>query len=242
MKLGIKITFSFVFFIVLLGSINILTNSYLLDKKMEHDLETSEVMFNEVIAKKISRFVNDKNTLPITDILFDEKKLREEKIEYIIVIDNYGYMLAHTYLSLMPKQLKSHGGIDYGDRRFDIARINNDELNVYCVSIPVMEGIKKVGEIHVGYKADYLEDAKNELIITSLIITCISVIVAIVIALFLSHLIVGPINKLSKVSDELTNGDFNVEVPIIKSKDEIGKLASLIAMLVAIVKQNKNKK
>ena len=87
------------------------------------------------------------------------------------------------------------------------------------------------------------ESVKNirQYILAGLIITTLIVII---LTLFLSNYLTKPLKQLTKVADMLTDGDFNVNVPQIKTNDEIKQLSMMTAMLVDTIrflKKNKDK-
>ncbi len=105
MKLIFKIIFGFILIILLLALANIYSTSYVLKDLLEARLKTGEVLLAKSLSNRLYRKVIEAKTFYITDVLFDEKSLREEKVEYILIFDEKGYLLSHTYLSLFPKQL-----------------------------------------------------------------------------------------------------------------------------------------
>jgi len=73
---------------------------------------------------------------------------------------------------------------------------------------------------------------------TSIVITTIIVVVLIIL---FANLITNPLKKLIMTADKLTDGDFSVEVPQIKSNDEIQRLSVMTSMLVDTIKFLKKK-
>ena len=62
-------------------------------------------------------------------------------------------------------------------------------------------------------------------------------------ALFYAKIITKPMEELSATANKLTDGDFDVEVPKIKTGDEVEKLGNMIGFLVDTIKSlKKNKK
>jgi HAMP domain-containing protein len=77
---------------------------------------------------------------------------------------------------------------------------------------------------------------KSALSTQFIIMFVIILLVAIALALLLTRMIVTPINKLSKVADEVSQGKTDLAVPDIKSRDEIGDLAKSFGRMVASLK------
>ncbi|MFA9465136.1 MAG: methyl-accepting chemotaxis protein [Velocimicrobium sp.] len=73
------------------------------------------------------------------------------------------------------------------------------------------------------YMSDFNEGA-NTILKYSALVTVISLIIGIIIALFVVGKIVNPILVMVGIADEMSNGDFRKKEKKVKNKDEIGKL------------------
>jgi len=232
MSLTHKTILGFIFLIVLLAGVNIYGTSYVLENLQEERLKTSEVVFAKSLSKRIYRAVIEGDIHYITDILFDEKNLRSEKIEYILVFDMKWHLLAHTYLNEFPKALLQHRSLKPGEE-YLLTQIQGEGLSVYDIYVPVMEGIKQVGMIHLGIKADYIQNiitptksASNMTILLTLIISAIAAVFAIPV----SRTITRPVMKLKKLAEKISNGELDTAIDI-QSGDEIGALAKAFSQM-----------
>jgi HAMP domain-containing protein len=88
----------------------------------------------------------------------------------------------------------------------------------------------------IDAKQAEMADLKSSLTSQFLVMFIIILLVAIAIALLLTRMIVSPINKLSKVADEVSQGKTDLAVPQIRSRDEIGDLAKSFGRMVASLK------
>lgn len=225
MKLIYKFILSVIFIIILLSAANSITTSFVLENLQEERLKTAEVLFAKSLSNRIFRDVIEEKTFELTGLLFDEKKLREEKTEYILIFNKKGYLLAHTYLGTMPKyflKLKN----DFGSKEeYRLEKIKNKEIFVYDIAVPVKEGIKQVGTIHFGIKGRYIQNIIKTASTSSLIVTSIVSLIAIFIALLISRVMIKPLIELNEVAVEIGKGNLDVKIEV-KSNDEIGQLAS----------------
>ncbi len=223
MKLWLKIFLGIVAVMFFLSAVNILFSYRVAENSRLRDMKTTEVLFAKSLAFRFFRDIAENRNIKLTDALFDEKRLREEKIEYILVFDKKGYLLAYTYLSEMPKQLLRLNNVFGAEDKFRIERIENNEVNVYDVAVPVMEGIVQVGTIHLGVKLSYLRKAAKATSDTLIIISLISSLLGILVALVIASFIVRPINKLTKATLEISRGNLSARIKV-NSKDEVGSL------------------
>lgn len=227
MKLHNKIIVGFFFIITLLILANLFSTTYILENTQKERLKTAEVFLAKDLSASFLRDVVNNRNDKLTDVLFEEKKLREEKIEYILVFDEKGYLLSHTYLSNMPKQLlKLNNSFGLGED-YKLEKIENDELFVYDIAVPMFEGIKQVGTVHLGVKGSYIKNiiktTSNSLYALSIVITLVIGLIGVFISFFISRSISGSIRKLTEVSDELSKGNLGVRADV-SSKDEVGRL------------------
>ncbi|MBI4681668.1 MAG: EAL domain-containing protein [Nitrospirae bacterium] len=227
MNLTFKTILSFILIIVLVAAANIYSTSYVLRNLQEERLKTSEVLFAKSLSKRLFRAVIDQRINKITDVLFEEKGLREEKIEYIMVVDKKGHLLAHTYLNNIPGKFLKIENAFAKKEEYRLEKIEDRELSVYNIAVPVMEGIKQVGAIHVGIRSDYVENIVTPTKTAShfsLIITLIITLIAVVIAIPLSRTITNPLVRLKNFAEKISRGELETQIDI-KTRDEIGDLA-----------------
>jgi HAMP domain-containing protein len=234
MRLGPKITVSFTGFIVLFGAVSTVATSHILDARMKHELKTSEVAFARSLATRFFKSIKDKDKVTVTDALLDELALRPEKIGYLMVLDKDGGRVAHTFLAPIPSSLSALP-TSYDQSKFRIDRIESPEVDVYDVSVPVLEGIAPVGSVHVGLRNDYLASIKRDLVRTTLLVTVGIGLVAFLVALLLTRRIVLPVRQLTAVANQLSAGQLDVTLPGLQTDDEIQELeASLAGVLAAV--------
>jgi nitrogen fixation/metabolism regulation signal transduction histidine kinase len=81
-----------------------------------------------------------------------------------------------------------------------------------------------------------MDDLKSSLTTQFIIAFVIVVIAAVLIALLLTRMIVKPINDLTKLANEISQGKTELSVPKINTKDEIGDLATSFGRMVASIK------
>ncbi|MDD5692076.1 MAG: PAS domain-containing protein [Candidatus Omnitrophica bacterium] len=234
-KLGYKILINILFIIAMLSLASIFAISYSLEKLQQDRLKTAEVLFAKSLSEKLFREVIESKVSVITSVLFEEKKLREEKIEYILVFNEKGYLLSHTYLGAMPREiLKLHDNFSEGEK-YRIKKIVSKGFFVYDIAVPVMEGIKEVGTLHVGIKGSYVENLINAAATSFLIVISIVTVIAVFLSLLMSAAIVRPVTKLNSALIKVSRGDLDTNIEV-ESKDEIGELGASFNKMTADLK------
>lgn len=104
------------------------------------------------------------------------------------------------------------------------------------VYVPILYDNKIVGVIETYYKMDFINEDISET--TKAIVTLIAIYalaILVFIYLILKFVIINPVTKLKEVANQVSNGDLNITLPHMKSKDEISDLnEALKAMFAAI--------
>jgi signal transduction histidine kinase len=115
--------------------------------------------------------------------------------------------------------------------------IKNDVLHA-CAPIVITE---KIGMVRADFSLAPLNDIVNNLIITLIMIGGIISIIVIIVGLFISRSISKPILKLKHAANEISKGNFNVEIRETSRNDEIAELSSQFnIMKQSIVSANKH--
>ena len=104
-----------------------------------------------------------------------------------------------------------------------LVKIENDVLHV-CIPIIISE---KIGMVKVDFSLNPLNEIIKDLIITLLMIGGIISIIVIIIGMFISRYISKRILKLKYAANEISKGNFHVDISEISSRnDEIAELSS----------------
>ena len=118
-----------------------------------------------------------------------------------------------------------------------LIEIKNDILHA-CAPIVLTE---KIGMVRADFSLVPLNDVVNNLIITLIMIGGIISIIVIIIGLFISRSISKPILKLKHAANEISKGNFNVDIRETSRNDELAELSSQFnIMKQSIVSANKH--
>ena len=118
-----------------------------------------------------------------------------------------------------------------------LVEIKNDVLQA-CAPVVITE---KIGMVRADFSLAPLNEAANNLIMTLIMIGGIISIIVIIVGLFISRSISKPILKLKHAANEISKGNFNVDIKEISRNDEIAELSSQFdTMKQSIVSTNEN--
>jgi len=228
MGLTHKIVIGFILMIILLMLAHNYSLRYILEDLQLERLEKAEVTLAKSIAKRILPAILKQEIRSITSILLDEKSLRAEQVEYILVLDEQGQALADTYIaSTLPTQLLKLANTFSKGQGYKLQKINAENVSVYNIAVAVRQGVKQIATVNLGIKEDYMHSIITPTQKASARAQTLTIIIAaigIFIALFISQAITRPILKLTKLTEQISEGKLNTKIAV-RSKDEIGKLA-----------------
>ena len=160
--------------------------------------------------------------------------LNFESVEYILIQDAEGNILAGTYNEKVPSALLKQK-IPQGELLRQPQRVKLEESGTVCYDIwtPVEEGY--LGYIRVGMKEDYItESVKRTNIIVILTIAGIT-LAGIIVVLILANRIISPILYLTRRADEISTGKLEEKVEV-QTHDEIELLGKALERLRESVK------
>jgi len=175
-----------------------------------------------IAADEISSFKEEYN---LTSILKEEEG--QDSISYALFVDTKGQathgtesMIGQTYDSdLMSDALAGNKGAELWE---DPA---TDEI-VYNVLVPVFDDGQVTGVISIGYKLNLMQEAVDEAVQKSLIMTLTIIVLALIIIYLFTGIIVKPLKDLVGIMGTLSKGDFTTTLSEknLNKRDEIGDI------------------
>lgn len=227
MKLKYKLS-AIIFFLILIVS---LSNYQLLTQTFQtlqvKRLESAEALLGQSLATKLYRMVIEEQKEIVIATLFNEKILRENKLDYIVVNDREGKLFAHTYLTDVPNEIYRLNNQFSDQQNHRIDDLLTNRLEVYNIGVPIREGIIQVGTLHVGIGKDFITDAISPLKKASqktVLFSLFTIVLGGGLAFALSFYITQSLTRLEEWAQKLSRGEYDAEI-VIKSNDEVGALA-----------------
>ncbi|MCK4790300.1 MAG: HAMP domain-containing protein [Desulfobacteraceae bacterium] len=243
MKLSWLIILPIVALVLLSGVVNVVVTSYILDEKIEDDLNGKEVNVLNSLSRRIYGDVQEGYSAAVTDVIFEERNRRREEIDYIVVFDDEGEILAHTFTTAIPDEIQ-HLDEPFHTEEYKIKTVEISDAHdgdgeaeeLYDVSIPIYNDVNlQVGSIHIGYCKEHLAREKNALTNVALGVTVVVAIAAIVVAAFVTRSIVRPIKDLTGIAEKVKNGNLAVKAEP-KGTDEVIELSEAFNQMILSVR------
>ncbi len=214
-SLSKKIFFTTLAFILLVSGIIALLARWVLVSSLTSELEHRGTAIAQSLADRARGYILDNNVSDLVTLAFDAAYLGERKdlVSYIFITDPDGRILAHTFTRPFPQELMGIPTPTPADKRAvrDMAVLG---LPVNDISVPITEGIYVIGAVHVGLNKHHIDNLVGKLRITFLGFISLVIVVVFFISLRIANYITLPIVRLTRSSDELSRGNFDISVDL----------------------------
>ncbi|WP_449243454.1 ATP-binding protein [Desulfovibrio sp.] len=215
MSLKNKIRFSILAGIVAVSVAVALLTRWILVSSLTGELILRGSAIAHSVAERGGAFVLDKDTPKLLSLIFDEAKLmeRDRLVSYIFVTGQHGDVLAHTFTRPFPEALEGVRGLAPENGRM-VNGVFLDERAVSDIAVPIKEGLYRIGTVHVGLSQDHIDRLVAKLRITFLGFISLIILLLFFISSRLSRNITRPLTRLTRISDELSRGNFDIPLDL----------------------------
>ncbi len=245
-----KIFLSCLGFILLVSIIIALFTRALLISGLTSELEKRGTGIAQSIAKNARTFILTKNRAELTSLAYDARLgKRKDIVKYLIITDNHGNILAHSFTDFFPEKLKSIVK-QQNDLHEEVKLIKIAKHPVFHMWVPVKEGIYPIGSVQIGLDKHHIDDLIANLRLVFLSFVSVVTVIFFIISNRLAYHITKPISSLIRYTDQLTKGDFNIiyendinRLPKASGSqdDEISKLTNSFMKMISKLKISTDK-
>lgn len=179
------------------------------------ELELRGAAIARTIAERGSGYILDKNYPMLLSLIFDESQLTERKhlVSYIYVVDNEDNVISHTFTRPFPEDIRFANPVPTEqDKSVQLLYVFGQAA--YDIATPVKEGIYRVGAVHVGLNKTHIDNLVSTLRNTFLGFISLVIVLVFLMSHWLAKHITMPIYRLIGISDELSRGNFDIEVDL----------------------------
>ncbi|MDT8379177.1 MAG: ATP-binding protein [Desulfotignum sp.] len=182
----------------------------LLISSLTRELKNRGIGIAQSIADSSRVFILTDNRAELTSLAYDARYgNRKDLVKYLIISDNSGNMLAHTFTTGFVGPIKTI----VKQQPVNDVSIKNLEMGphwVFHITVPVTEGIYTIGSIQMGLDKQHIDNLIAQL--RWIFLSFLSMVT--LIFFFLSHrlalFITRPIASLIRYTDLLTQGNFDI--------------------------------
>jgi len=210
-----KIFFSTLAVILLLSVLSALDTRMVLIPNMTDELKLRGIGIAQSIADRGRGYVLTEDKPSLVSLVLDAVQLEEPKqfVSYILILDPENNALAHTFIDVFPDMLRLANTIPPEQpHSIKLLNIKHDSAyEAYDVAVPILEGIYRIGSVHVGLNKKHIDNLVGTWRITYLGIIFAIIGIFFLISHWLSNYITRPISELTKISDEISRGNLDIK-------------------------------
>jgi PAS domain S-box-containing protein len=208
-----KIFYSFLAVILIISAIIAFLARWILVSTLISELELRGIVIARTIAERSSGFILDKNYPELLSLIFDEAKLKERQnlVSYIFVTDRDDQILSHTLTRRFPESLRLANRVPSTESK-SVRLCQFGNQTTYDIAIPIVQGIYRIGTVHTGLNKHHIDQLVAKLRFTFLSFLSMVIVIIFVISHWLAKYITLPISRLTRISDELSKGNFEVRL------------------------------
>ncbi|MFA5904882.1 MAG: ATP-binding protein [Desulfobacula sp.] len=183
---------------------------WILISGLTKELELRGIAVAHSIAERGAGFVLEKNNPELLTLIFDEARLRERQhmINYIFVLDRSDQVISHTFTIPFPLEFSKANPMPE-NALHSVRLVEHGSNTSYDIAVPMNEGLYRIGTVHVGLSKEHIDKLVSKL--RFMFLGFISAVIVII--FYVSHLIsrhiTMPITRLTRISDELSRGNFD---------------------------------
>ena len=206
--------------VLLVGIGNTLQNRAVLSRNMEAQLRDQSVSVARDLAARSADPILLNDLLALQDLLI-ETKSNNTNFRYAFIIDHRGQVIAHTFGEGFPVGLIDLNQVTDLIHHNTIL-INTDEGLIFDTAVPILNG--KAGTARIGLSNAGVQQAVSQVTLQSILFTILVMFFGIIVAMFLTRILIRPILELVEVTRMISRGDYSRRVHP-WAKDELGTLA-----------------
>ncbi|KGO15389.1 methyl-accepting chemotaxis protein [Clostridium botulinum] len=162
-----------------------------------------------------------------------EKLTKDSNIKFALIMDDKLKVTHHSDKKRLGKILKDTGSqtvIDTGKNYTSAYDYNGEE--VYDIIMPLKdENGKLLGAMDIGISLATQETALRNILITSILITLITFVLAGLAIFYIIKVSLKPLDNLSNVAKKVSKGNLTEKVEIV-NEDEIGELSKIFNTMI----------
>lgn len=192
---------------------------YILVSSLTHELEMRGKAVAHSVAERGGSYILDNDVPQLLALIFDEANLHQRKylISYIFIQNQEGDVLAHTLIKKLPEALFSNE-LPQGEQD-SIKLITLDDEPVYDVAAAINEGLYRIGTVHVGLNKSHIDSLVGKLRVAFLGFISGVIVITVFLSSWLTRYITKPITDLTRLSDEISRGNFDIPLELGPDKD-----------------------
>ncbi len=184
------------------------------------ELEERGKLLGANLAAHIAEDVVARNTDQLGSLL-EDTRARLPEVDYLLVLDHRGEVLAGTRAGGAPAQLLAANRLGLrGEPR--VALLDTERGPIRDVAVPILDG--QAGVVRVGMSERFISSEVGWLTQRLAVGTAVVAALGVLAALFLTAVLTQPIREMAGLANAVQKQDFGKRA-VVRAGDELGRLA-----------------
>jgi methyl-accepting chemotaxis protein len=221
--------------ILLLGIVMIFFVRVNIARHLEHEMVEKGVVLTEHLAQMVVNPVLTDNYVSL-QMMINEFLNYDIDIQYAIVSDHKGRVIAHTFGETFPADLIEANVLGPGTQ-VNTENLVTEEGIIVDIAVPILKG--DAGVVRIGFSERHIRETVSR-VSRALLITVLAVIGAgCLMSVVLGNAITRPIVKLKRLAEAVGEGNLELKAEV-NSDDEAGHLAASFNLMTDKLKNTRD--
>lgn len=169
-----------------------------------------ETLANNVALRAVEPMLS-RNLLRLKDMV-DESRTVDDDIDYAFILDNQGWVLAHTFHRGFPVELKTANQADLLHGTPRIRLLDTGGETIYDIAVPILVGEAPLGTVRIGLSRTRIQNQVRHLVTAMAGLSGAALLAAILAAMFFASQVTRRINLLRAYAESLVTGNLEPEI------------------------------
>ncbi len=193
-----KFTVGLTIMVVLFGSINILLINRIVYTSLDDELQQRGLSISRMISQRaIDHLLYD--DFVALNRLVDEIIIADPSIEYIIILNRYSEVFAHTFEGAVPSELLSINNIHNTEVTTTHIIPKGTQKLIRDIAIPLFDG--KVGKVRVGMTEENISRTLNQASTTMIGMVVVFFVLGLLGILGFSYMVTHPVQSIGRIAE-----------------------------------------
>jgi HD-GYP domain-containing protein (c-di-GMP phosphodiesterase class II)/PAS domain-containing protein len=221
--------------ILLLGILIINITQNTLTNHLETEFENKGKYIAHYIAAESISLISTGNFIDMK-LLLNERKKKDEDIEYIFILDGKNKILAHTFRESFPAELIESNPLVKG-QSYSLKHVDMDKRTYDDIAVPIFNG--DIGVVRLGLSEQSIMNSIDHIVRIIMAIILGGLISGGAITVFIFTRVTRPIRELTRGVEKIGCGELGYRVNVGRN-DEIGHLAASFNNMVENLEKSKD--
>ena len=199
-----KVLYSTLVMFVLIGILSSIAYWIIFIPAITQQIQGHSLRVAQSIVTRCRTHILSSNRAELSGILF-QKKWIEKDISYIFVVDAANKILAHTFIPRIPEEIeKANLIVSSEDKKIKLISVKGE--SIYDAAVPVKEGLKTIGTVHIGMGKKPVDTLTLRMGIIFVAVMVIIILLASLLSNLLATFISRPLLSLTRAMNDLCIG------------------------------------